>query len=422
MSRDIPIDAIDPSPDQPRKRLDERSIRELANSMQSSRQGMPIQVRPAGARFFLVCGARRLQAARLLGWKTIRAEVLYLAAAEARWLTLVENIQRENLTPIEEAEAYRRLLGEGVTQQELGRRIGKTQSYLATKLRLLKLPGEVQEAIAAGTLTERHAKQLLRLGDVDAAGRLFRRTIEHGLTVRSLTDAVTQELTYLEARQQAGRLGDLASGLERLAACGCAPPVSNYWPAEDFTHCPDRLTGIFARFLYLFHPRLAYAHNFTDAGDLSFLEALQLMRVGRAGEPGRADLVFVRLPGDSPDRAQEALAFALRYAKAKPEMSFVFRTGTERVGENEFRQRLELNRLLSDQRFHVAYPFVCTLCELPLSRQQLDALPPWDKRTCIGVFEEWIPASMSRNLFDIYPTEELSPTPQPTLTLQAVGR
>lgn len=102
-------------------------------------------------------------AAKLLGWATIPAEVRNIDADGARWLALVENIQRSDLSPIEEANAYKAMLDSGITQTALGERIGKGQSYIATKLRLLKLPKQVQQYLADGLLTEGHAKQLLRL-------------------------------------------------------------------------------------------------------------------------------------------------------------------------------------------------------------------------------------------------------------------
>jgi ParB family chromosome partitioning protein len=148
MSRDILLSLIDADPEQPRKNFDPAGIDELAQSMAASGLAVPICVRPAGERFVIVHGERRWRAACQLGWHTIQAEVWDVSAEDAHWLSLIENVQRQDLSPIEEAHAYRVRLADGITQEELGRRIGKSQSYVAQKVRLLKLPADVQSAIA----------------------------------------------------------------------------------------------------------------------------------------------------------------------------------------------------------------------------------------------------------------------------------
>lgn len=168
MSRDIPVALIDPDAEQPRKHFDQATIAELATSMQSSGLASPILVRPTGERFLIVHGERRWRAAQSLGWETIPAIVRDLDPDEARWLSLIENIQRQDLTPIEEAEAYQahlsiRDIAAGLTQEQLARKIGKTQSAIAQKLRLLTLPKPVATYIRRGALTEGHARQLLKL-------------------------------------------------------------------------------------------------------------------------------------------------------------------------------------------------------------------------------------------------------------------
>lgn len=167
MSRDILLADIDRDPEQPRTHFDEAALQELADSMNATGQAVPITVKPAGARYTIVQGERRWRAAQLLGWATIRAEVQDLDAATAMWRTLVENIQRADLTPIEEAVAYQKLVDAGHTQTEIARRIGKTQSYVAQKLRLLKMPEHLRMYLS-GLLSEGHARQLLRLQGIYA--------------------------------------------------------------------------------------------------------------------------------------------------------------------------------------------------------------------------------------------------------------
>lgn len=161
---DLELSLIDPDPDQPRKHFDPVKLAELAESMQRDGLAVPIMVRPAGERFIIVHGERRYRAALSLGWATIRAEIRRdLESDSARWLALIENIQRDDLTPIEEAREYERRLSEGLTQQQLAQRIGKTRSYIAQKLRLLTLPKPIMLYIERGALSEGHARQLLRL-------------------------------------------------------------------------------------------------------------------------------------------------------------------------------------------------------------------------------------------------------------------
>ncbi|GAH64723.1 unnamed protein product [marine sediment metagenome] len=155
----------------------------------------PIMVRPSGdSRYVIVHGERRWQAAKWLGWEYISAEVRDVTPDEAHWLSLVENVQRSDLSPIEEANAYSERLGEGLTQEQLGQRIGKTQSYIAQKLRLLRLPDDVQLAIAKGEITEGHARQLLRLNDGAEQSSMCRKAVDEGWTVMRVRLEVDEAL------------------------------------------------------------------------------------------------------------------------------------------------------------------------------------------------------------------------------------
>jgi ParB family chromosome partitioning protein len=163
MSRDILLSLIDPDPDQPRKHFDQGSLDELAATIAANGLAVPILVRPIGERFMIVHGERRFRAVTSLGWVAMPAEIRDIDPDQARWLALVENVQRADLSPIEEATAYQAALADGITQAALGEKIGKTQSYIAQKLRLLTLPEPVQTLIDQGRLTEGHGRQLLRL-------------------------------------------------------------------------------------------------------------------------------------------------------------------------------------------------------------------------------------------------------------------
>lgn len=162
MSRDISMKKVYPNPAQPRKYFDDVYIEELAQSINEHGLLNPIMVTPNERGFQIVHGECRWRACDYLGHKTIRAEVRELDGHEAYLISLVENVQRNDLSPIDEGEAYQRLLG-GMTQVELADKIGKTQPYIATKLRLLNLPAGVSWMVRTKALSEGHAKQLLKL-------------------------------------------------------------------------------------------------------------------------------------------------------------------------------------------------------------------------------------------------------------------
>jgi ParB/RepB/Spo0J family partition protein len=164
VSRDTRLSLIDPDPEQPRKAFDEVALAELAESMAANGLVVPILLRPVTAgRYMIVHGERRWRAAQRLGWETIPAEVRELTPDEAHWLSLVENVQRADLSPIEEARAYQERLAQGLTQAQLAQRVGKDRSSIAQKLRLLTLPAPVVTYLERRVLSEGHARQLLKL-------------------------------------------------------------------------------------------------------------------------------------------------------------------------------------------------------------------------------------------------------------------
>lgn len=203
MSRDILLSTIDTDPTQPRRHFDPAQLEELAASIRENGLIQPILLRPVGDRFMLVQGERRLRAVQSLGWVGIPAEVRDLDPDEARWLTLVENIQRADLSPVEEAHAYAAMLDQGITQTDLGRRIGKSQSHIATKIRYLALPDEIQTALATRQITEGHAKQLLRLVERPALAEVFAAVLAERLSVHATAEWIDQ---VIEGRTTLRRL------------------------------------------------------------------------------------------------------------------------------------------------------------------------------------------------------------------------
>lgn len=163
VSRDtVPTALVDPDPDQPRRTFDPAALEELRASILANGLVSPILVRPNGDRYLIVAGERRWRSVCQLGWIDIPAEVRDLDDDNARWLQLVENLNRHDLSPIEEARAYKAMLDRGETQLTVAERSGKTRSYVASKLRLLALPEPLNMLLDRRAISEGHIKQLLR--------------------------------------------------------------------------------------------------------------------------------------------------------------------------------------------------------------------------------------------------------------------
>lgn len=192
--RMIPLDQIDNNPDQPRKRFDEEQLEELKESIQAHGLLEPIIVRPVDGRYEVVVGERRWRAAQMAGLAEIPAIVRSMSDREAMEIALVENLQREDLNPLEEAEAYRRLMEEfSLTQEEIAERVGKKRSTIANTLRLLELDPEIREDLASGKITGGHAKALLSIPGKAKRLRIARRIVEEGLSVRAVEELAREE-------------------------------------------------------------------------------------------------------------------------------------------------------------------------------------------------------------------------------------
>lgn len=204
--RPIPIELIDRNEEQPRKHFDEEQLEELRESIATHGVLEPIIVRPVEGRYQVVVGERRWRAARLAGLKTVPAVVRQLTDKETMEIALVENLQREDLNPLEEADAYRRLMAEfGLTQEEVAARVGKKRSTVANRLRLLDLEEEIRLEVEAGRLSAGHAKVLLGVPDRAMRLELARRVVEEGLSVRALEEAVVESERRTVARVETPR-------------------------------------------------------------------------------------------------------------------------------------------------------------------------------------------------------------------------
>src|ERR1041385_8661564 len=185
-TQEIPVDSIDPNPYQTRRRINEAALEELAESIRASGVVQPVVLRPAAnGRYQLVAGERRWHASRRAGKVTIPAVVRQISNEQAMEITIVENLQREDLNPMEQARAFERLSREfGLTQEQMAQRTGKERASVANFMRLLKLPLEVQSEVESGALSFGHAKVLLMLDSADAQKEVAKRVIEGALSVR----------------------------------------------------------------------------------------------------------------------------------------------------------------------------------------------------------------------------------------------
>ena len=177
-------DRIIPNPFQPRKEFNEETLQELTASIRENGLIQPITVRKNGDHFEIIAGERRFRACQLLNWETIPAVIIEADDEDMAQLALIENIQREDLSAIEEANAYRDILVRGnITQEQLADRVGKSQSAVANKLRLLNLAEEVQQALASRQISERHGRAMLGLSN-DQQKKVLQHITENDLTVK----------------------------------------------------------------------------------------------------------------------------------------------------------------------------------------------------------------------------------------------
>ena len=184
----VPLDAVRPNPYQPRRGFDENALEELKNSLDQSGLLQPVIVRPAGEDAFeLIAGERRCRAAGLLGWDGIDAVVRDVDDRTLLTLSLVENLQRDALSPIDEARGYQRMIDEfDVLQSEVGELVGRNRSTVSNALRLLRLPDSVQDLVHTGSLSSGHARALLRVADQRAIPLLAERIVTDRLSVREV--------------------------------------------------------------------------------------------------------------------------------------------------------------------------------------------------------------------------------------------
>ena len=199
---EVELDSIVPGPMQPRTHFDEASLESLAESIRSHGIVQPLLVRRRGEGYELIAGERRWRAAKLAGITRVPIVVKEVPDESLLEIALIENIQRENLNPIEEAQAYKKLIETvGLTQEALATRVGRDRSYITNYLRLLKLTDDIQQLVKEGRLSTGHARALLALSHPDLQRRISRQIIDGGLSVRATEQLVQKASEEKPARR-----------------------------------------------------------------------------------------------------------------------------------------------------------------------------------------------------------------------------
>jgi ParB family chromosome partitioning protein len=257
--REISIDLIDSNPYQTRRRINEDALQELAESIRVSGVVQPVVLRPQpGGRFQLVAGERRWLASKLAGKTSVPAVIRELSNEQAMEITIIENLQREDLNPMEQARAFERLSREfGLTQEEIATRTGKDRASIANFIRLLKLTGEIQELLETGELTLGHGKALCALaGFPDQLAKAVKEVVNKGLSVRQTEELVATILNPegLETKQPKAKpvdpnVREAAQNLERALGVkveihdrkGKGRIILKYGSLEDFDRIVEAL-------------------------------------------------------------------------------------------------------------------------------------------------------------------------------------
>ena len=199
---EIPLAELESNPLQPRRNFEPMALKELADTIRAHGVLTPVVVRRADHGYQVIAGERRVRAARLAGLTQIPAIVREASNAQALEMALVENLQREDLNPVESAEAYQRLIDEfGLTQEEVAKRLGRDRSSVANSLRLLRLPRRLRDDLSAGILSEGHARALLSLDKASDQVKARDLVVKRGLSVRA-TEALVRRLRLGEASRQ----------------------------------------------------------------------------------------------------------------------------------------------------------------------------------------------------------------------------
>jgi ParB family chromosome partitioning protein len=220
----VPLDAIDPNPDQPRTVFTPGAIEELSQSIKEDGVIQPILLKPNGSRFMVVVGERRWRASKLAGLSEIPAIIREVGDEKILEIALVENIQREDLNPIEVATALQRLANEfQLSHEELAQRTGKDRTTVTNLLRLLRLPADVQELLGEKKISMGHARALLSLPEEEQQRSVAEKILRQGLSVRQVEQLVKQMQEPAEPAAKPASDPNVAAAIARLEECLGAP-------------------------------------------------------------------------------------------------------------------------------------------------------------------------------------------------------
>lgn len=214
---DVPVDQIVPNPSQPRESFSHEEMEELIASIKEHGILQPLIVSPVDEGYELIAGERRWRASKMAGMRTVPAIVRSVKDQQKLELALIENIHRQNLNPIEEAKAYKRLIDEfGLTQDEVAKKVGKSRPQVSNFIRLLELPPEIQEAVASGELPYTQARTLLALDSPSQQMKLYKKIVQGKMTVRDTEASIGSKRTKIKSPSDpnvAAREDDLRTSL-----------------------------------------------------------------------------------------------------------------------------------------------------------------------------------------------------------------
>ena len=247
----LPISEIRPNPYQPRKNFDQDKLKEMAESIREHGVFQPIIVRKAIDGYELIAGERRLRASKLAGKEDIPAIVVEFSDQEMMEISLLENIQREDLNAVEEAAAYSQLIEKiGYTQEELAKHIGKSRTHITNMLRLLRLPDDIKEKVRSGKLSYGQARTLLAAEDEEKMHELAERAVREGLSVRDLEKLVSEKPAEKKKKEVRRNpyYEDIRSRLEKQFGTGVEVKknkmVIYYNSDEDLNRILEKMSGL----------------------------------------------------------------------------------------------------------------------------------------------------------------------------------